>query len=985
MLQQLKISGMRSFSPNSEILIEFDEKLTLILGKNGAGKTTILECIKLACTGVFPPNSDNGKWFIFDAKLLQKNEIHASVSVTLQSQTLSSIKITRSYLLQRKGEKAELRKVENLITRLNDQGKEYEKSLRIGEMDHIVNTAMGLNSAILQYVCFCHQDESLWPFSDSATLKKVFDQIFSTEEFSKAQTTLRKFLKAKRNQLTSKRNELVWSMKMLNEDRGNKDRLKVLWAEVTELKKVLEGAKNEIIYVEGQYNSLKSVQSLWQSNEEKKKELKNVKDFLLSLEEYKDEIPEPAGSKDVVDIIKEKNNLINELKVTEENLKKCEEEGQELYKIIAQVNAECNMINEKMQKSSEEFEKTLEIVGNCKDIHKKALELNEEYEKVKSSRKNAKKEQQLFQNKHENALFTLDYSIKMSEKDLESTQNSLNKLKSINLINNREELDYLTEEISRISNFIEESEKIVQSYKEKSPKIKKLLEKAQFAEEITQENLENTYKSLKSLGISFDSSSNKLLNYSTKVFKLSKGSEGKTCIFYVKKYEFENKNPNILCQIQEIDEEIKSRTNDIREYKDKKLEYEQKRLEIANFIKNTEETLELMANKHGKIEMELKENMVIKNNIIKDYEEYIENTEKSLALLKAHKNSLKVQKNTFQKLSGLISSLKSSENSLSESSTKLQTLKFRQSTLEKNQSSLSVLKTSHQKTLSSLESQLESIKNYQNTLKSHTLYKQYKQQYQNLQSEILNSPAPCDFSPTKCENLNENITKLRIKCGKTEETLQHKKSEIQFLEKKSPNSEEKAIQLYSEIEILEKCVKEQEILQKVLEKSIIAYHQQKIFQINEIIRQIWTETYKGDDIETIFISADPEKTDKRTSFSYKICFKSRNSEIDMRGRCSSGQRMMASLVVRIALAQAFSCGFSVIALDEPTTNMDSSNSEGLAECIAHLAEKHEKLQLIIISHDQDFLKKIIRDSPRESYLTVNKFKNCSYIAKIKVS
>ena len=47
MLKKLQISGIRSFSPGSEISIEFDEKLTLILGKNGAGKTTIIECLKV--------------------------------------------------------------------------------------------------------------------------------------------------------------------------------------------------------------------------------------------------------------------------------------------------------------------------------------------------------------------------------------------------------------------------------------------------------------------------------------------------------------------------------------------------------------------------------------------------------------------------------------------------------------------------------------------------------------------------------------------------------------------------------------------------------------------------------------------------------------------------------------------------------------------------------------------------------------------------
>jgi DNA repair protein RAD50 len=48
----------------------------LILGHNGAGKTTIIECLRLMTTGVFPPNSDNGKSFVLDPKIKE------SVSVT---------------------------------------------------------------------------------------------------------------------------------------------------------------------------------------------------------------------------------------------------------------------------------------------------------------------------------------------------------------------------------------------------------------------------------------------------------------------------------------------------------------------------------------------------------------------------------------------------------------------------------------------------------------------------------------------------------------------------------------------------------------------------------------------------------------------------------------------------------------------------------------------------------------------------------------
>jgi DNA repair protein RAD50 len=46
--------------------------------------------------------------------------------------------------------------------------------------------------------------------------------------------------------------------------------------------------------------------------------------------------------------------------------------------------------------------------------------------------------------------------------------------------------------------------------------------------------------------------------------------------------------------------------------------------------------------------------------------------------------------------------------------------------------------------------------------------------------------------------------------------------------------------------------------------------------------------------------------------------------MDMRGRCSAGQKVLASLIIRLALAETFSATCGIIALDEPTTNLDRS-------------------------------------------------------------
>lgn len=67
-IDKLSISGVRSFSPNVREAIQFNTPLTLIVGYNGSGKTTIIECLKYATTGELPPNSKGGA-FIHDPKV----------------------------------------------------------------------------------------------------------------------------------------------------------------------------------------------------------------------------------------------------------------------------------------------------------------------------------------------------------------------------------------------------------------------------------------------------------------------------------------------------------------------------------------------------------------------------------------------------------------------------------------------------------------------------------------------------------------------------------------------------------------------------------------------------------------------------------------------------------------------------------------------------------------------------------------------------
>lgn len=69
-IKDLEIRGIRNFGDEkSKARIHFYKPLTLILGPNGTGKTTIIESLKYVTSGEYPPDSDRGKSFVHEPKL----------------------------------------------------------------------------------------------------------------------------------------------------------------------------------------------------------------------------------------------------------------------------------------------------------------------------------------------------------------------------------------------------------------------------------------------------------------------------------------------------------------------------------------------------------------------------------------------------------------------------------------------------------------------------------------------------------------------------------------------------------------------------------------------------------------------------------------------------------------------------------------------------------------------------------------------------
>src|SRR5258708_21262812 len=79
-LDKLAIRGIRSFDDKSISIIVFRSPVTVIVGHNGSGKTTIIECLKYATTGDQPPNTRGGA-FVHDPKMANEKEVKAQVKL----------------------------------------------------------------------------------------------------------------------------------------------------------------------------------------------------------------------------------------------------------------------------------------------------------------------------------------------------------------------------------------------------------------------------------------------------------------------------------------------------------------------------------------------------------------------------------------------------------------------------------------------------------------------------------------------------------------------------------------------------------------------------------------------------------------------------------------------------------------------------------------------------------------------------------------
>ncbi len=167
----------------------------MIVGANGCGKTTVIECLKYATTGILPPGAKNGQAFVHDPKCSGTSEVKAAIKLRFQARNGNTMVVVRSFQVTQLKASLRFKALDGTLRTADAEGVKKSNSIRCQELNKMLPEFLGVPQSILENVIFCHQEESNWPLQEGAIVKKKFDDIFESSRYTKALEAIKKVSK----------------------------------------------------------------------------------------------------------------------------------------------------------------------------------------------------------------------------------------------------------------------------------------------------------------------------------------------------------------------------------------------------------------------------------------------------------------------------------------------------------------------------------------------------------------------------------------------------------------------------------------------------------------------------------------------------------------------------------------------------------------------------------------------------------------------
>lgn len=910
---QIKRVELKNYRSHSKIEVEFSRGINLILGKNGRGKSSILEAIGLA---LFHITDRTGK--ITGKTFIKYGEKECSILVEFIANDGREYSIFHQYF-EKKGK--------NILLKDLSTEEEYRE-----EIDEKLELLCGIKAEyrnIYENVIIAKQNDFINIFKESPENRaKIFNKIFHTEIYAK----LFSDLKSVSEEYVKEQNRLETEKTILLSHMGNKEEILSnyqeekntfqIWKEEKEKefqkKRKIQEDLEKYENLQKEYDKISSLDSLQRDKiQQNTKELKQTlmkakmarkarfllkqhQDFYYDYLNLEIKIQEKKKQHRVLQEIREQNQKLSiENEKLEFLIDKNQKEEESLQKETIEQK---QLILELHQRIEEERKKKQEITFTL-------LELKKTNEKIETSL--YRKEER------EKEVFLLEKQLSAQEKDWKRKEKELLNLDILHIHSSLE--------------MIQEDKISLQGKKEKIAIYQQNIEDYLIAEEklqqkicpLLKENCENLKN--REVNLYFCKEIEKTKTEIQKVLKEIGGLEEQIkqenmyrkqeAAYTVLKEEIENLEKSVLSN-NALQKELQLNLEQEKHFLEKTLllskfdtvEELQQKIRILE-----DELLVLDVEKMEKEEEKLKKNVLLlenkEKNLKKERNDFLEKRKENISKIQEEKEEL------WRELSGEIEHLEKKRSQLQISYNIYLENKKLSDSLEEEKGKIYSLWLKKKENRDIHKKLTIQKRNLEETLETVN-YSSIKEQLLKLDELLLTINKKLGESGQKIKNYEEDIQNLR----KQEERIQEiskKKSKIERKWKKTENIRKNIKQMGTEVS--------KNMLDHISAGASINFH--KITGRSEKI--YWSN----------------EEKDK-----YQVYLLGKDRKIEYH-LLSGGEQVSVAIAIRGSMTQYFS-NTKFMILDEPTNNLDFEKRKLLAEYIGEILNHLE--QSIIVTHDDTF-------------------------------
>ena len=909
----IKKVQLENYRSHSNITVEFTKGVNLILGKNGRGKTSILEAISTVMFNTKDRSGkETGKSYIKFGEKSSKVEIDFIANDG------------REYNL-----KTEFFKTKPKKQTLKDMiGSEYDGDIQ-EKLEELCGIKKGFEETY-ENIVIAKQNEFINIFKDSGTTReKTFNKIFNTQIYKEMYDS---FLKEAVDKYKEKVKDLDKEITFLKENMEDKE-------QITNFLKVEEIIKNTL-----------------------NKDFSETTEIINKLSnEIKDYETTEIELNNLIKNIKDEENKIKKyLSLLKENI--IEAKQAKKSKIIVKEN----------EKSYLEY---LEIENRLKDLRENLDNLLEE-QKLNTQYQNNIEKLELSNKNFKVDISNLEENISKNSEKKENLENEISelKVKEENLDLKLKKYIILLDELEKLENF---KDKKLEDKLKKTTEIdilkKELVSKNDLFKTISIEELEKKLSNFQELEKELKLLEEQKIIFETEIKTLKKSSKelsDKICPFLNEKCQnledkeaedyFSSKISIKTEDLENLKKNIEEKTQILVErevFEDKKKQY----FELEKSIKDLELSLKNEEINLKEIELDIK-------NLDMDIQKLIENQEfKNSQMLREKKKELEVElrnlnldekrenlKNLLENLELEKEKILKNQNSIESNLKEIDNYskKIKEDTNKNIESKKSEIKT--------FENKLDDLKNpYNEYLKNNVLAEDLENLLLKVNKnikELYSLRADKNLLKQKVFDLEEKIKNIQI--TELKEKYDTIKEELNEINKKLGSSQEK-IENYKKI--LEKISSQEERQKKLLiefKKLENKFNKASLIrnEVGQMGRAISKYMLSGiSNIASVNFNKITGRTERiewsnEEKDKYAVYLVGQERKIAFE-QLSGGEQVSVAIAIRGTMTEYFTNSKFMI-LDEPTNNLDTERKKLLAEYMGEILNNLE--QSIIVTHDDTF-------------------------------